>query len=57
MLPRQHADVSQPDLLITLLVLQLQIREIVQYTNWECHGVYHGVILFDLARGLYVSAL
>ena len=53
MLPRQHADVSQPDFLITLLVSQLQVRESVQYTNWECRGV----MLFDLANGLYVPAL
>jgi hypothetical protein len=42
MLPRQHADVLfQHDFLVTRLVLllQLQLPELVQYTNWERHRV------------------
>jgi hypothetical protein len=47
MLPRQRPAVFQPDFLITRLVLlQLQLRELVQYTNWECHRV----MLFVLAQ-------
>lgn len=50
MLPRQHPDVFQPDFQVTQLVLQLQLRELVQYTNWERHRV----MLSVLAHGLYV---
>ena len=50
MLPRQHPDVFQPDFQVTQLVLQLQLRELVQYTNWESYRV----MLSVLAHGLYV---
>ena len=48
MLPRQHADVFQPDFQVTQLVLQLQLRELVQYTNRECIWVVLSVLACDL---------
>lgn len=53
MLPRQHADVFQPDFQVAQLLLQLQLRELVQHTNWE----HHRVMVCVLAYGLYVPCV